>query len=73
MSIRFEGGADRIYRLDMVEIGKGIRWNSMGFGHGIILDVRKDGNFPVPFQAMTGGLVFSMRKHFSPRFVKFRR
>ena len=49
VAVRFEGGADRVDRLDVVEVGERIRRNPLRFGVSIILDVGKDGDLPVAF------------------------
>jgi hypothetical protein len=49
----------------MIEVSKGVRGNAFRLGDRFILDISQDSNFPIPFEATTGGLVFSARKHFS--------
>jgi hypothetical protein len=73
MSIRFERGPDRFDGFDVIKIGKRIRWDALGLGKRVILDVCQDGDFPISFEATTGGLFFSARKHVSLlEQVKFR-
>jgi hypothetical protein len=64
MAIRFQSGSDRVDGLNVVKIGKRIRWYALGFGQGFILDVCQDSNFPIALKTTTGGLIFSARKHF---------
>jgi hypothetical protein len=65
MPICFEGGSDRVDRLDVVEVGESIRRDGFWFLTLIVLDIGKNGNLPISFQALTGGLFFIAWQHVS--------
>ena len=54
--IRLQRGSDRVDGLDMVKIGKGIRWDPFGFGQASSLIFARTATFQYRFRRRPGGL-----------------